>query len=119
MKRILIVDDSSIARLLIKSTIPKDKEYIIDNAANGEEALERARENLPDLVLCDYNMPGMNGVEVAIAFKEAGHKAPFILVTANLQQAVKDAAKKAGFIGTLKKPFDKAQMSKCLQDSGL
>lgn len=119
MKRILIVDDSSIARRIIKSTIPKDKRYIIDNAANGDEALERARENLPDLVLCDYNMPGKNGVEVCISFKEAGLNAPFILVTANLQQTVKDAASKAGFVGTIKKPFDKTVMDKCLEENGL
>lgn len=119
MKRILIVDDSSVARLIIKTTIPKDKGYVIDNAANCDEALERAKENLPDLVLCDYNMPGKNGVEVAVAFKEAGLNTPFILVTANLQKAVKDAAKRAGFVGTIKKPFDNAAMRKCLEENGL
>lgn len=119
MKRILIVDDSSVARLIIRSTIPKDKEYIIDNAANCDEALERAKENLPDLVLCDYNMPGKNGVEVCKAFKEAGLIAPFILVTANLQQTVRDSASKAGFVGTIKKPFDKEVMRKCLEENGL
>ncbi len=119
MKRILIIDDSKMARLMIKATIPKEKDYVIDNAAGCEEAIERAKENLPDLVLCDYNMPGKNGVEVCLAFNEAGLKTSFVLVTANLQQKVRDAAEEAGFVGAIKKPFDKKKMAACLEEHGL
>ncbi|MBT3879250.1 MAG: response regulator [Candidatus Scalindua sp.] len=118
-KRILIIDDSSMARRLIKSSIPKDRGYIIDLAADGDEAIEKAKENLPNIVFCDYNMPGKNGVEVCLAFKELGLETKFVLVTANLQTAVKKAAYGAGFVDTVKKPFDKKKMIDCLEEHGL
>lgn len=119
MKRILIVDDSSASRLIIKSCIPKDMGYTIDEAKGGAEALEKAGENKPDLVLCDYNMPDKNGVEVALDFKGAGIETKFVLVSANLQTSVTESAKAAGFIGTIRKPLSKDALLDCFKSCGI
>jgi len=119
MKRILVVDDSSTARRIFKACLPSDRSYIIDVAQDCDTALEKARENLPDLVLCDYNMPGRNGVEVAIEFADAGLDTKFVLVTANLQQTIIEAAKEAGFVATIRKPLSREKVVKCLDEVGL
>lgn len=119
MKRILLIDDSATARLISKTALPKDKGYIIDEANSCDVALERARENLPDLVLCDFNMPGKNGVETALEFKNANLNTRFILVSANLQQKVVDAANDAGYVAILRKPLKKDKIVACLEEIGL
>lgn len=60
---ILIIDDDATVRMLMRETLSEDL-YIIDEAENGVDALDRIKKNQPDLVLLDVNMPGMNGFDV-------------------------------------------------------
>ena len=62
-QNILIIDDDATIRLLMKDALSEER-YIIDEVDNGFDALERISKNLPDLVLLDVNMPGMDGYEV-------------------------------------------------------
>lgn len=117
MKRILIVDDSKMARLITKTCIPKDMGFIVDEASGCEEALERAGENIPDVVLCDYNMPVKNGVEVAEEFQKLGLGSKFVLVSANIQKEVIKAAMKTDFVSFLKKPINKESLAKCIEEA--
>ncbi len=60
---ILIVDDDATIRLLMRDFL-SDEHYLIEEAINGSDALERIKQHQPDLVLLDVNMPGINGFEV-------------------------------------------------------
>ena len=60
---ILIVDDDATIRLLMRDFL-SDEIYTIEEAVNGNDALEHIKQHQPDLVLLDVNMPGINGFEV-------------------------------------------------------
>jgi len=79
--RILLVDDEESIQLLYREEF-EEEGYIVDSAYNGFEALEKFRENPPDLVILDINMPGMNGIEVLRQMKEFRAHLPVILSSA-------------------------------------
>jgi DNA-binding response OmpR family regulator len=80
-KRILLVDDEESIQLLYREEF-EDEGYTIDSAFNGVEALVQFRENPPDLVILDINMPGMNGIEVLHQMKALRTDVPIILSSA-------------------------------------
>lgn len=80
-KRILLVDDEEGIQLLYRGEF-EDDGYEVDSAYNGEEALEKFRDQSFDLVILDINMPGMNGIEVLRQMKEINPELPVILSTA-------------------------------------
>jgi two-component system cell cycle response regulator len=81
-KRVLIVDDEPTSRKLLAGILPKDK-YEILKANNGKEALKKAVENHPDVILLDIIMPGLDGIEVTRRLKadSSTKNIPVILVT--------------------------------------
>ena len=102
MKRILIVDDElGIVEALCD--VLSEEGYAVTTAHHGGEALALAATDKPDLVITDYMMPLMSGLELAAALRRAGHAAlPIILITAidpeHLPQALDVSA-------VLRKPF--------------
>jgi two-component system, response regulator, stage 0 sporulation protein F len=80
-KRILLVDDEESIQLLYREEF-EEEGYIVDSAYNGVGALAKFRENPPDLVVLDINMPGMNGIEVLRQMKELRATLPIILSSA-------------------------------------
>ena len=80
-KRILLVDDEEGIQLLYREEF-EEEGYEVESAMNGEEALEKFRNNPPDLVILDINMPGMNGIEVLRQMKEMHPDLPVILSSA-------------------------------------
>jgi len=80
-KRILLVDDEESIQLLYREEF-EEAGYIVDSARDGVEALEKFKENPPDLVLLDINMPGMNGIEILRQMKELRASLPIILNSA-------------------------------------
>ena len=82
MKRILIIDDDENMRVMIK-TVLKSSGYETLEADNGEDALEKIKEQLPDLIISDVMMANMNGFLLREAVKEDPKTAriPFILMT--------------------------------------
>lgn len=69
--RILIADDHSLSRKGIQSLLQEDKQFrIIGEATNGQEALEKAKMLLPDLILMDINMPKLSGLDATRQIKE-------------------------------------------------
>lgn len=104
--KILLVDDEIAARLGMRKALQKEK-YLIDEAENGIEALEKVKSFQPDIVLCDINMPQMNGLEVLEALQQKDKKPPlFIVVTAYGSEKVAVSAMKAGAYDYLTKPFE-------------
>lgn len=108
---ILVVDDEANNRLLFTAHLKKEG-YTAVAAASGEEALRFVAEHLPDLVLLDVMMPGINGFEVATRLKSderTGH-IPIIMVTALEDQESRLSALKIGAEEFLTKPIARAEL---------
>lgn len=116
---LLVVDDSATSRLLFRAHLPTDEGHIVVEAEDMDSALEMAGETHPHVVFMDYNMPGENGVNIAGRMRESGCGAAFILLTANVQQAVLDEARAAGFSGVLEKPVNRDKIAAVLGSLGL
>ena len=81
-KSILIADDSAQMRLLARKVVESMPGFAVcGEAADGVEAVEKARQLSPDLVILDLAMPRMNGFEAARALRESGSRVPIILFT--------------------------------------
>ncbi len=80
-KRILVVDDEPNMRLLIREEL-EEMGYEVDEASNGEEAIEKFKNGDYDLVTLDIEMPGTNGLEVAGRMREIKKDIKIILLTA-------------------------------------
>jgi len=80
-KRILLVDDEEGIQLLYREEF-EDEGYEVISAYSGDEAMEKYKENPPDLVILDINMPGMSGIEVLRRMKEINPDLPVILSSA-------------------------------------
>src|SRR5450432_3352063 len=80
-ERILVVDDSDSISNLLRELLPLEG-YEVLTARNGEEGLLLAQELTPDLIVADYMMPGMNGLDMWRAVKAGGVQIPMILMTA-------------------------------------
>jgi two-component system response regulator MprA len=104
MARILVVDDDPEIVRLLKRGLSYEN-YIVDTAADGNQALAAARDNPPDLVILDVMMPGMNGVEVTRRLRQAS-SVPILLLTAKSGVQDKVAGLDSGADDYLVKPFD-------------
>ena len=108
---LMLVDDQPRnARLLQAQLGSEHFDFII--AQSGEEALNRIRDHLPDLIILDYMMPGMNGQQVALALKQDPHtrNIPVIMLTALSDHASRMHALSAGVEEFINKPVDQAEL---------
>ena len=102
---ILVVDDSRVSRMLIRAIIThKDPQAEIIEASNGEEALEKVKSAQVTMATLDLNMPGMDGLVLASKLLEKFPNAKIGLLTANIQEAVRQKADALG-IGFISKPI--------------
>jgi len=103
--KILIVDDEPFNLDLLEQELT-DQGYAIERANDGEEALKKIDSSQPDLVLLDYNMPGLNGIEVLKELRKKECDVPAIMLTAHgtIERAV--MAIKEGAYDFLTKPFE-------------
>ena len=101
--RILVVDDDpEIVSFLKRGLIYEG--YTVDTASNGTEALAKARENEPELVILDIMMPGMDGIEVCKRFRQAS-AVPILMLTAKGTVADRVVGLDSGADDYLVKPF--------------
>lgn len=105
--RILIVDDSRAMRMIVKRTVGqagyRDSEFV--EATNGAEALAAIRSEAPDLVLSDWNMPEMSGIDLLRSLKEAGIEVCFGFVTSETTAEMRATAFENGARFLISKPF--------------
>jgi adenylate cyclase len=109
--KILIVDDEPFNLDLLEQEL-QDQGYVIERATDGAEALEKVPSFLPDVILLDYMMPNMNGLEVLGRLrKDETHKGiPVILLTAKATQEDKIRGLDAGADDYVVKPFDSFEL---------
>lgn len=110
--KILFADDEEIIRCSLALLLRMEGWQVLE-AANGEEALMRARSEQPDVLLLDHRMPGLNGVEAYVRLKQEGLEIPTILVTA--ARDAEQLARSAGILHCLSKPFDFEELQAVLQ----
>ena len=105
--RILIVDDSRVMRQIVNRTLRQAgyDGHDVEEASNGREAYEAVQASVPDLVLSDWNMPEMTGIELLRALRGAGHEVPFGFVTSEGSPAMREQAAAAGAAFLVAKPF--------------
>ena len=105
--KVLIVDDSRAMRMIVTRTL-RQAGYggaEIREAENGAQALEAIRADRPDLVLCDWNMPEMSGLELLQALKGENLIVNFGFVTSEGTPAMRQQAADAGAKFLIAKPF--------------
>jgi two-component system, chemotaxis family, chemotaxis protein CheY len=118
-KTILVVDDAAFMRMMIRDILAREG-YVIQEAVNGRDAIEKFRESRPDLVTLDITMPEMDGVEALRAIREIDPEARVLMVSAMGQQKMIVDALESGAADFLVKPFQPTKVlqtvKKCLED---
>jgi DNA-binding response OmpR family regulator len=109
--RILLAEDEEILRMLIMDTL-EDEDYDVDEATDGQEAMDFLKENYYDLVILDYMMPIMTGIEVIQNIRREGHNkdTKIMMLSAKSQQHEQDKVLQAGADYFMAKPFSPLEL---------
>jgi len=112
--RILVVDDEKNIRLMLTQALA-DEDTQVETAINGEEALDRLKQSVYDLILLDLRLPGMDGLSVLQEIQRQNPKPPVIVLTAHgtIENAV--SAMRAGAANYLQKPFSPRELREAVQ----
>jgi two-component system chemotaxis response regulator CheY len=106
MLRVLIADDSRVMRQIVIRTLRQaGYEWDVREASDGVEALAAVQADEPDLVLSDWNMPNMTGIELLESMRAAGFGTPFGFVTSEGSAEMREAGEQAGALFLIAKPF--------------
>ena len=117
-KTVLVVDDSRVSRMMSRQFIlSRHPGWQIEEAANGEEAIEKARGLTPFLILMDVNMPGMGGMAAAEQLRTLYPEVHISMLTANVQDATRNRATALG-VGFLEKPITESRIHQLLASLG-
>ncbi|MEM7119702.1 MAG: response regulator [Pseudomonadota bacterium] len=115
---ILVVDDSKLARLMVTNLIVERwPQAQIEEAESADEAFLAIEKNIPDHVIIDHNMPGMDGLDLARQLRDVAPQASLTLLTANIQVSIREQAEALGcrFIA---KPVNEEKISDLLAELG-
>lgn len=115
--RVMVVDDMSTSRGLISQALEGFGLQQVKTADDGQDALRQLSTAKVHLVLSDYNMPGMDGLELLATLRQtpATQKVGFILITGRADQALIERGKSLGMNNYLAKPFTPADLKECLE----
>ena len=116
-KVVLLVDDTLTIRMFEKLTLGDRYDFL--EAANGREALELAKTRTPSIILLDYQMPEMNGLDALRALKsqQSTREIPVIMVTTKAEQDVRDACESEGCHAFIAKPIDREQLRSLVSEA--
>jgi two-component system, OmpR family, response regulator MprA len=119
--RVLVVDDDRAVRDALRRVLTLDG-YDVQSADGGAEAIEAVAQSVPDAVVLDIGMPGIDGVEVCERVRLLGNRVPILMLTARVEISDRVAGLDAGADDYLIKPFDvnelKARLRALLRRSG-
>ncbi len=100
MVRILVADDNPAVRHYLRGLLELQTAWrVCDEARTGGEALERVKQNPPDMILLDFQMPDLNGLDVARQIAKLFPDIPILMVTIHLSKQLADEARKVGIRG--------------------
>ena len=98
--RILVVDDNPAVRHYLRAILEQQNTWqVCGEARTGEEALRRAQDSSPDLILLDFQMPDMNGLDVAREIHRSSPALPILMVTVHMSNQLAAAARAIGVRG--------------------
>jgi two-component system chemotaxis response regulator CheY len=108
MKSCLVVDDSSVVRKVARRIL-EDIDYIVDEAEDGQEAFDKCRQEMPDAILLDWQMPVMGGLEFLKLLRAyvGGSEAYIVFCVTENDVGQIALALKAGANDYMMKPFDR------------
>jgi two-component system chemotaxis response regulator CheY len=109
-KRILIVDDAMIIRMILKKILTEAGFEVAGEASTGAEGVRKYRELTPDLVTMDITMPEMGGINALKAIREFDPHAKVVICSAMGQKALIIDAMQAGAVNFIAKPFDEEKV---------
>ncbi|MFI8575912.1 response regulator transcription factor [Rossellomorea aquimaris] len=117
MARILIAEDEEVLRMLMVDTL-EDEGHELDEAADGREAVDHIMDNDYDLILLDYMMPLLTGLEVIERVRNSPEKrtVKIMMVSAKSQQSDKDLVLKSGADYFIAKPYSPAELVQRIED---
>lgn len=101
--RILVVDDNPTVRHYLRAILEQQSAWRVWEARTGEEALGLVRSSPPDVILLDFRMPDLNGLEIARQIGQEHSGIPILMVTVHLSEQLKAEAKAAGIRGACAK----------------
>jgi len=113
--RVLLIDDHALVRKGIEELLQSRGVQVVASVGSGEEGVRRARELPADLILLDVKMPGMNGIDTLRALREAGVRAPVVMLTMSRDDADLGAALRAGAQGYLLKDIEPEELVPALE----
>ena len=103
---VLVADDSRVMRQIVIRTLRQaGYDWDVREAADGAEALEAVRADEPDVVLSDWNMPNLNGIDLLRRLRAEGYATPFGFVTSEGSPEMRAQAEAAGALFLIAKPF--------------
>jgi len=112
--RVMIADDEAVIRMGLKAMISSLGHQVIGTAANGDDALTRAKRLKPDLLLLDIKMPGQDGLAVA-EILAAEMPMPILMLTAYTEKGLIERAANAAVMGYLVKPINEAKLGPAIE----
>ena len=117
--RVLIVDDSRLARMVLRKALPPDLLTDIVEASNGDEAIRCVTTSQIDLMLLDLTMPERDGYQVLKTLQETGRTPPTIVVSADAQSLAAERVMQLGALAFVKKSLKPAELTDVLHRVGL
>jgi two-component system, chemotaxis family, chemotaxis protein CheY len=115
-KRILIVDDNEYFLPVLSSCLETQGYVVCGGASNGVEAIERAKELKPDLIIIDMAMPRLNGMEAAAILKNSMAKVPIVLLTIHDEEVKATPTAAFGIRAVVSKADGISALTACLRD---
>lgn len=119
-KSVLVVDDAVFMRMMIRDILSREG-YVIHEAVNGRDAVEKYAEVRPDIVTMDITMPEMGGLEALRLIKDHDPAARVLMVSAMGQQHMVTQALESGAMDFIAKPFQPTKVletvKRCLQSA--
>lgn len=104
MAKILVIDDSIVARMSVKGCIPKDCGHEISEAADGTTAITQFKTLRPDITFLDLTMPDRHGLDILEELRRDFPEAIVIILSADTQKQTQEKAAQLGAFSMIKKP---------------
>jgi two-component system, chemotaxis family, chemotaxis protein CheY len=113
---ILLVEDSKTMRGIVQRVIRQAgfRGLTVGEAENGAQALEKLRAEKPKLILSDWNMPEMSGIDFLVQVRASANNVPFGFITSEASAGIKELAMKSGASFLITKPFSPETMQEVL-----